>query len=71
MGEGALIKIFRKKKMNAMSYTEKVSWIDNAIPQILCTKYLFEAQGNPTKENIIHKDNQNTIILEKNGKSSS
>ena len=72
MGKGMVISFSWKQKLNAKSSTEaELIDIDKALPQIVWTCYFLEEQGYPTKQNIIHQDNQSSIILERNGKSSS
>ena len=45
--------------------------IDDALPQVLWTRYFMEAQGYKVKENIIMQDNVSAMKLEKNGRASS
>ena len=44
---------------------------NDAMPQILWTRYFLEAQGYGVKDLIIFQDNQSAVLLEKNGKASS
>eukprot|EP00957_Ditylum_brightwellii_P016029 1208046-Ditylum_brightwellii.AAC.1 len=45
--------------------------LDDLMPQVIWTRYFFEAQGYTVKDNIIYQDNESAIWLEKNGKGSS
>ena len=44
---------------------------DDMSVMILWTKLFMEAQGYAITENILYQDNKSTILLEKNGESSS
>jgi hypothetical protein len=72
MGRGSLSSMSRKQKINTRSSTEaELVGADDAMPQIIWTKYFIEAQGHVISENILYKDNLSTMLLEKNGKKSS
>mmetsp|Transcript_13201 Transcript_13201/g.12816 ORF Transcript_13201/g.12816 Transcript_13201/m.12816 type:complete len:160 (-) Transcript_13201:301-780(-) len=62
----------KKQKINTKSSTEyEVIGADNALPQMLWTKYFMEEQGYNIDENMMYQDNMSTMLLEKNGKKSS
>ena len=72
IGKGAAISFSRKQKLNAKSSIEtELIGVKEALPQILLAHYFLEEQEYPTKKHIIHQDNQSSITLEQNGKSSS
>ena len=72
MGEGAVISISKKQKMNTQSSTEaELVAADDCMGMILWTRLFLEAQGYQVNDNILFQDNQSTILLQKNGKSSS
>ena len=71
MGGGALQSLTRKQKLNSRSSTEaELIGVDDGITQVLWTKLFMEAQGYPIEKNIIYQDNQSSILLETNGRSS-
>jgi hypothetical protein len=44
---------------------------DNFMPAIIWTQYFLEAQGYKVNDNILFQDNRSTMLLAKNGKTSS
>jgi hypothetical protein len=44
---------------------------DDFVPAICCTRYFMKAQVYDAKDNVLFQDNKSSIILEKNGKTSS
>ena len=71
-GCGSIISISKKQKLNTkISTEEEIIGADGVMPQMLLTKYLLEAQGYGTEENILYQDNMSAMLLEKNGKKSS
>ena len=71
MGGGAMQSLTRKQKLNSRSSTEaELIGVDDGITQVLWTKMFMEAQGYPIEKNIIYQDNQSSILLETNGRSS-
>ena len=58
MGSGSITSISRKQKINTRSSTEaELIGIDDALPQILWTRYFVEAQGYEVSELMIFQDN--------------
>ena len=45
--------------------------VNDSMGQVLWTRYFLEAQGYNVEDSIIYQDNSSSILLEKNGKSSS
>jgi hypothetical protein len=71
LGTGAAYATSNKQKLNTKSSTEaELVGIDDVLPQALWTKYFMEAQGYGVTT-ILNQDNQSTIKLSENGKSSS
>ena len=72
MGEGAIVSMSKKQKMNTQSSTEaKLVAADDCMGMIPWARPFLKAQGCHMKDNISFQDNQSTISLQKNGKSSS
>jgi hypothetical protein len=72
LGRGAVYGMSTRQKLNTRSSTEgELVGVNDAMPQILWTRYFLEAQGHTTTESIIYQDNQSSILLEKNGRASS
>jgi len=73
LGKGAIISSSIKQTTNARSSTEaELNGIDDNIGKVLWTKRFLKAQGFEVKLNIIYQDNnQSTMKLAKNGRSSS
>ena len=59
----------KKQKLNTKSSTEaKLIGADDALRQVLWTKYLIEAQGYGIDEKIMYPDNLSAMLLETNGR---
>ena len=72
MGKGSVYSSSIKQKLNTKSSTEsELVAADDNMPQLLWTKYFLEAQGYKVNKSLLYQDNQSSILLEKNGKSSS
>ena len=72
MGRGSIISMSKKQKINTKISTEsELIGADDALPQMLWTKYFVESQGYKVNENIMYQDNMSAMLLEKNGKKSS
>ena len=68
MGEGAIISLSRKQKLNSRSSTEaELIAVDDSVTDVPWTKNFLEAQGHNVKSRIILQDNESAIKLEKNG----
>ena len=68
-GCGSIISISKKQKLNTKSSTEaELIGADDAMPQMLWTRYFLEAQGYGIDENILYQDNMSAMLLEKNRK---
>ena len=42
--------------------------VDDALPQILWTRYFMENQGYNIEDNILYQDNKSAMTLERNGR---
>ena len=72
LGKGTIISSSTKQKTNSRSSTEaELNGVDDHIGKVLWTKRFLEAQGFEVKLNIIYQDNQSTMKLAMNGKTSS
>ena len=72
LGKGAVYSSSTKQKLNTKSSTEaELVGLDDVMPQILWTRYFLIAQGFVVTDNIIYRDNQSSMRLEKNGRGSS
>ena len=70
-GRESIISISKKQKLNTKSSTEaELIGADNAMPQMLWTRYFLEEQGYEINNNILYQDNMSTILLENNRKKS-
>ena len=68
LGEGAVIGLSKKQKLNTRSSTEaELVGADDAATMILWTGLFMEEQGYPLKKNILYQDNKSAILLETNG----
>ena len=71
-GHRPIIEISNKQNLNAKSSTEaELIGVDNAMPQMLWTRYFLEAQVYDIDNNILYHDNMSAMLLEKNGNKSS
>jgi hypothetical protein len=72
MGRGFPIITSTKQKLNTRSSTEsELVGVDDMMPSILWTRQFLKEQGYNVKDNVIFQDNKSTMLLERNGKSSS
>ena len=72
LGSGIIASTSIKQKVNTRSSTEaELVSIDDVISKILWTKLFIEAQGFTINLNLVYRDNQSSMKLEENGKSSS
>ena len=72
MGKGCPISISTKQKLNTRSSTEaEVVGVNDAMYLVLWVRHFLEAQGYDIKDNIVYQDNQSSMKLENNGKTSS
>jgi hypothetical protein len=72
MGKGVTCGTSIKQKLNARSSTEtELVGTNDVLPQVLWTRCFLDAQGYNAKEYVIHQDNLNAMLMEKNGKGSS
>jgi hypothetical protein len=72
LGEGAIISVSTKQKVNTRSSTEaELVSIDDVISKVLWTKLFLQEQGWNVNQNIIMRDNISSMKLETNGKLSS
>ena len=71
MGRGAIQSMSKKQKLNTKSSTgAELVGPDDAMGQILWTKWFMEDQGYEIEKNILYQDNKSTILLEANGRKS-
>ena len=72
MGQGALYSTSNKQNLNTESSTEaELVGVDDPMPQILWMEYFLGAQDMKASDNVVYKDNQSAMKLEKNGRASS
>ena len=72
LGNGILSSISTKQKVNSRSSTEaEFIAVDDVISKVLWTRLFLENQGLKIAMNIIYRDNQSSMKMELNGKSSS
>ena len=72
LGKGAAYSTSTRQKLNTKSSTEaELVGVDDCMGQILWTRYFIEAQGYDVQDNVVYRDNQSSILLEKNGRGSS
>ena len=72
LGRGFTIVSSTKQKLNTHSSTEtEMVGADDFMPAICWTRYFLKAQGYRITDNVLFQDNKSSIILEKNGESSS
>ena len=71
-GKGAVQSTSAKQKLNTLSSTtSELVGADQVLPMVSWTPLFVEAQGHHIKENKVWQDNQSTMPLEKNRKTSS
>jgi hypothetical protein len=72
LGDGAIISVSTKQKINTRSSTEaELVSIDDIISKILWTKLFLQEQGWKVNQNMVMRDNLSSMKLETNGKASS
>ena len=70
-GRGSIASISNKKKLNTKILTEaELIGADDAVSQMIWTKYFLEleGQGCGIDNKILYQDNTSTMLSEKNGK---
>jgi hypothetical protein len=71
LDRGSTIGMSKKQKLNTKSSTEcELVGVDDALPQMLWTRYFIEGQGYGVEALILKQDNLSAILLEKNGRAS-
>ena len=71
-GRGSIISISKKQKLKTKSSTEaELIGEDDAMPQMLWTRYFLESQGYGIDKNFLYQDNMRAMLLENNGNKSS
>jgi len=64
MGQGAIVGIFNKQKINTKSSTEaELVGVDEPLSLILWSRMFAEAQGMRIKDNILYQDNISAIRM--------
>ena len=72
LGKGAIYSGSWKQKMVARSSTEsELIGVYDVLPQVLWTKQFLEEQGCLDTTTVVYQDNTSSILLERNGRSSS
>ena len=72
MGQGFPIVSLTKHKITTWSSTEsELVGVNDMMSLILWTQYFLNRQGYKVKDNFVFQDNKSTVLLERNGKSSS
>ena len=72
LGKGAALSGSTKQKLNTRSSTEtELVGTHDGLPQVLWCRHFVEAQGYTIEHNILHQDNQSTILMLRNGRASS
>ena len=72
MGDGAVLSMSRKQKLNTKSSTEaELVGADDVASLMLWTRLFLQAQGYRIDKNILFQGNKSTILLVENGKKSS
>jgi hypothetical protein len=67
MGKGAVFATSTKQKLNTKSSTEaEIVSVNDAMPQLLWTRYFLQTQGYDVHDSIVFQDNQSAMLLEKN-----
>ncbi len=68
---GVLASVSTKQKVNSRSSTEaELVAVDDVLTKVLWTKLFVEAHGHKVQANVIYRDNQSSMKLELNSKSS-
>lgn len=72
LGKGSAYSTSSKQKLVSRSSTEsEVIGVYDVMPQVLWTGHFLGAQGIDVTDTILYQDNMSSILLEKNGRSSS
>jgi hypothetical protein len=72
MGKGLTCSASKSQRLNTKSLTEaEVVGVDDAMAQVLWTRFFLEAQGCKVEKNTVCQDNQSAMLLERNGHGSS
>jgi hypothetical protein len=72
LGKGSVYATSVRQKLNTKSSTEaELVAVDDAMPQVMWTRYFLEAQGYEVNKSTIYQDNQSDMLLENNGRKSS
>ncbi len=72
LGKGILNSVSTKQKVNSRSSTEaEFIAVDDVISKVLWVKLFMEEQDQEIRMNIIYHDNQSSMKMELNGKTSS
>ena len=72
MGQGSIFSLSTKQKINTRSSTEaELVGVNDFMGLVLWTRLFLEAQGYQIEDNIVYQENESTILLAKNGRSSS
>jgi hypothetical protein len=72
LGKDSIIGMSKKQKINTRNSTEcELVGADNAMPQVMWTRYFIEAQVFGIDDSILAQDNLSNMLLEKKGKQSS
>jgi hypothetical protein len=72
MGKGSVFTTANKQKLVTRSSTEcEVVGVHEVMPQLLWTTQFLQEQGFDINDTILYQDNMSSILLEKNGRSSS
>jgi hypothetical protein len=72
MGKGSVFTTANKQKLVTRSLTEcEVVGVHEVMPQLLWTTQFLQEQGFDINDTILYQDNTSSILLEKNGRSSS
>ena len=72
LGKGAIYSGSWKQRLVSCSSTEsEVVGVYDVLPQVLWTKQFLEEQGRVDTTTVVYQDNTSSILLERNGRSSS
>jgi hypothetical protein len=72
LGKGSIYSTSSKQKLVSRSSTEsEVIGVHDVLPQILWTNHFLQAQGFNVTKTVLYQDNTSSILLERNGRSSS
>jgi hypothetical protein len=72
LGKGSIYSTSNKQKLVTCSSTEtEVIGVHDVMPQLIWTGHFLNGQGMKIDESILYQDNTSSILLKKNGQSSS